>query len=124
MSEFFSTVLTENEQMRYASVFDYRTISVNGCIIWTGQQKRGYGIHEFRFRGKKIKIAAHRLKYFLVNDCKVLHKHDNISHLCHNKLCVKIDHLSKEPQNINNQRQICKNNGNCNLHYGFPKCLL
>ena len=27
------------------------------------------------------------------------------SHLCHNKTCVKIDHLSNEPQSINNARE-------------------
>ena len=31
----------------------------------------------------------------------------DISHLCHNKLCVRGEHLSAEPHAVNNARQKC-----------------
>lgn len=124
MSNFFESQLTEVERNKFTAIFETKTTNENHCIVWTGQQKKGYGVYETRFRGKKIKILVHRLRYFISNNCQKLRKDMNISHLCHNKLCVKISHLCLEPQSINNKRQICKNNGECSFHYGYPKCLI
>ena len=68
MSNFFECTLTEIEKNKFSAVFDTKTRNENSCIVWTGQQKKGYGIFETRFRGKKIKIAAHRLSYFVANN--------------------------------------------------------
>ena len=47
------------------------------------------------------------------------------SHLCHNKLCVNIDHLSLEPHSVNTQRRACVTNGRC-IGHGAPykNCIL
>jgi ribosomal protein S16 len=156
-------------------------ITVGNCHIWNGQQLKGYGIFEFRFRKHKIKLRVHRLQMYIHNGCRaidtVMKKIDtrnrrnairaqtrrykfsryiarrnkgnrtlkqnslfnclrvhrlqmyihngcraidtvqHVSHLCHNKLCVRIEHLSLETAQINNNRQICKNNGECTGHY-------
>ncbi len=51
-----------------------------------------------------------------------------ISHLCHRSLCCNIDHLSAEPQHINNTRQTCYSNGICFKHtfgdVSYPDCIL
>lgn len=124
MSDFFKCQLTQIEKNKLYSVFETKTIYVSGCLIWTGQQKKGYGVYETRFRGKKIKMFAHRLSYFIHDNFNLMDHKLNVSHVCHNELCVRKDHLSLEPQSINNRRKICKNNAECLLHYGYPKCLL
>lgn len=58
----------------------------DNCWEWKGgTDVHGYGI--FYFNSKSIK--AHRVSYFLTHNTlpEVIH------HLCHNKLCVRIDHL-------------------------------
>ena len=96
----------------------------SGCIIWTGMcTSDGYGLLRKMFRGKRIKVKVHRLVYFLAAK-HALSVGMHVSHLCHNKLCINIQHLSYEPQTINNNRLICKNAGECSLHYGYPRCQL
>ena len=42
--------------------------------------------------------------------------HLHISHICHNSLCINPLHLSAEPPDVNNNKQLCKN--------GVPKVCL
>jgi hypothetical protein len=46
------------------------------------------------------------------------------SHLCHNILCVNVDHLILLPHSVNNNRQCCKSYGNCIGHGDFPSCMI
>jgi uncharacterized protein YutD len=54
------------------SLGDYTKITVGNCHIWNGQQLKGYGIFEFRFRKHKIKLRVHRLQMYIHNGCRVL----------------------------------------------------
>jgi hypothetical protein len=47
-----------------------------------------------------------------------------ISHLCHNSLCVNPAHLCLEPHHVNQHRSTCVGRGHCYSHPGFPDCLL
>lgn len=49
----------------------------------------------------------------------------HISHICHQSLCINPLHLSAEPPDVNNNRQLCKNMVPkvCLKHAGFPDCL-
>ena len=124
MSKFFENKPTLREICRISKLLDNKIEIGEHCNIWTGQQRGGYGILEIRFRGNKIKLGVHRVKYFFHNNCEPMTKEQHVSHLCHNKLCVKIEHLSLEPASINNNRQICKNEGECTGHYGYARCML
>lgn len=126
MSSVFHIKLTGAEIHRITSNIKKKIHNESDfCHNWTGQQTRkGYGQFEFRLRGKKFKVSIHRLIYYLKNNCINLPTNLHVSHLCHNKLCIKIEHLSLEPARVNNSRQVCKNDGNCTGHYGFANCIL
>jgi len=48
-----------------------------------------------------------------------------VSHLCHERRCVRPDHLEIETMQINNERNNCVYRGRCeSRHIGFPPCLL
>ena len=60
----------------------------------------------------------------LSNKDIVLTESKNVPHLCHNRCCVKLEHLSYEPHSINNQRLVCKNESEfCGLH-GNGHCFI
>lgn len=46
------------------------------------------------------------------------------SHLCHNSLCVNVNHISLEHHFINNNKQYCLNSNLCYGHVGFRNCML
>lgn len=127
MADIFHSHLTDTE-IQHINQNLSKKINISDeqeCHIWTGQRRnKGYGLHELRFRGRKIKVTVHRLIYYIHYKCVNIPPHLHISHLCHNKLCVRVEHLSLEPPNINNKRQICKNEGQCTGHYGFANCIL
>lgn len=115
-----------------AKLVEKSVIHHNGeCIIWTGYSRDGgrgifYGEIKASYpeiNQKLRKIPVHRLAYFLkhpehygrVGDC---------SHLCHNSLCIKAEHMSLEPHYINNNRQVCSNIKKCQGHAPYQDCLL
>ena len=108
------------------------------CKMWEGATSKNgtYGI--LRNPLQKLPeqpqtISVHRLVYLLYNvkdyPSYILPHFDDagktlhVSHLCHNTLCVNIDHLRLELQSINNERESCYKQGHCiGLHR--PPCLL
>ena len=60
----------------------------------------------------------------LSNKDIVLTESKDVPHLCHNRCCVQLEHLSYEPHSINNQRLVCKNESEfCDLH-GNGHCFI
>ena len=54
-----------------------------------------------------------------------LHKHlyigdTDISHLCHNALCIRVDHLSREPHEPMNERIKGASHDKCKSHGAYP----
>ena len=56
-----------------------------------------------------------------------------VSHLCHNKKCTNITHLSYEPKSVNSSRELCKFGKSYCIthevndlggHRKFPNCLI
>jgi len=87
-----------------------------GCIIWQGGVHRatGYGrLRRCKLFEKTCDLYAHRVAYMLkcnsvslplVNDAgKCL----EVSHLCHNKLCMEPNHLIVETKGENTARKSC-----------------
>ena len=112
--------------------------NTHGCIIWTGATSNAgrYGRMRNPFKNlinQPSTMSVHRLVYLLHNinifsdkkipnfgvDGEVLH----VSHICHNSLCVNIDHLILEPQKTNNEREACNAQKHC-LGTHLPICLL
>ena len=120
----FSTRFSETEVQYCNRVIRRHTLITENCYVWKGSKDRdGYGMIQFQFRGKRVKVRAHRLVYYIRSgfiDLKNLH----VSHLCHNKSCINFEHLSLEPHDTNNKRKTCILNGECIGHCGYRSCIL
>ena len=100
------------------------------CMLWTGTKKKGtsYGVICCFWQGKFRTFSVHRLVFVFHNG---LHIDDitqsgmDVSHLCHNTLCVNPQHLSYEPHQTNTVRRACISAGTCTGHFGLhAACLL
>jgi Zinc-binding loop region of homing endonuclease len=103
-----------------------------GCIHWTGAvDSSGYGKKRLVWPDGKISyVGAHRLAYMVkyhltyatIPKKGVGVEILNVSHLCHNRLCINTDHLTLETHSVNQSREHCKMQGQCTkLH--MPHCL-
>lgn len=101
--------------------------SSNGqCVLWPRKpQKHGYGTVKYKcpMSGQWRCITAHRLAFMVLNRQMDLRDKD-ISHLCHNCLCVRNEHLSAEPHEVNNERQKWVNRSTCCGHGEYLDCLV
>ena len=77
------------------------TESKNGeCVLWARKvQKTGYGAVKYKWKC----TTAHRLS-FIVGTKHLYIGDRDVSHLCHNALCIRLDHLSTEPHELNCER--------------------
>ena len=84
------------------------------CHLWQGRLDAcGYGEIRLMFRGRRISLKAHRAVFAMSQpDVYLMSPNDDVSHLCFNKNCVKLNHLSLEPHSVNNKRLPCKNDSN------------
>lgn len=104
-------------------------LAPNGqCQIWakaTTKTKVKYGAIFVKFGCKSFTTTAHRLSYVVHNRITFDDiKHLDVSHLCHNSLCVNPIHLTLEPHPVNNNRIHCVSLGHCLGHDRYPQCLL
>lgn len=124
---FFTNIqnLTENEDYRLSKQFEKHIVVTDTCHIWQGRTDTyGYGEVRIQFRGARVCLKAHRVIFALSNKDIVLTESKDVSHLCHNRCCVKLEHLSYEPHSINNQRLVCRNEGECFGHHGYSHCFI
>ena len=107
-----------------------RGVASNACVQWNGAiSKNGYGfVHLNLPNKKKLHTTAHRVAFMLNQKIFEIPKKDSdgnilhVSHLCHNTTCVNAEHLSLEPQQLNQERKMCVKSGCCLGH--SPACLL
>ena len=124
---FFKTMadLTVIEKERLTKELNKFERVDSGCKVWKGGTSRnGYGELRITIRGKRIRLKAHRAVYALAHRTLTMTDTMDVSHVCHNKLCVNLEHLSYEPHSVNNNRMVCKNDGECYGHHGFMDCIL
>lgn len=70
----------------------------NGCWIWTGSMRSGYGA--FKINGRTL--GAHRVSYEIHNG-KISKSDIVVMHTCDNKKCVNPRHLKLGDQSDNVQ---------------------
>ena len=117
--------------MKYRrKINDNSVLAGNGsCILWSGYRRRMkggsvYGEVRAKLPGMASKkYGVHRLQYILYH-LDDLNPKGDVSHLCHNSVCVSLDHLSLEDSSINKNRQICLAQGRCQGHGDFRNCML
>lgn len=69
-------------------------------------------------------VLVHRLVFYnQYNSLVTWNPHWQVSHLCHNKLCISTAHLNLEPAQVNICRRICQRHGQCIHHIRQPDCL-
>jgi hypothetical protein len=95
-SAFFRSPLSlETAQSLQKSLTDKSVACGGECVVWTGPTDvHGYGILRVTVHGKRLKLHIHRLAYFLVKRPTQLISEVHVSHLCHKKLCMNVNHLS------------------------------
>lgn len=115
--EFPGFVLSENDE----------------CMLYNGGSRttEGYGRMRYTVPGENVEreTSAHRMaKMVEMRDLNAGNELD-ASHLCHNKICVRPEHIHFENTLINNARRACVNRGQCSRHPSrngefFPDCML
>ena len=112
------------------------------CQLWTGLKKNeGYGRLKKSINGYLHDLLVHNVVWMATQN-PIQTVSPQLSHLCHNKLCVNYTHIVAEPQSVNNQRKECNKAelgskkyckyGNSHYNeladgtkvYGFRPCLL
>ena len=150
MAELIKSISNDSRRQLNEQVEEYYkdqsiTTDVNGCHIWqlnlssnTRRNSSRYGLINIKIEDKVNKttcwrrLGAHIVVYFLRTSQVPLKGVTDISHLCHNSLCVNFDHLNREPHSINIQRYTsqCKTTKICLGHTDeksgdvFPKCII
>lgn len=95
----------------------------NGCKLW--RTESDYPKMRVKFPGKGEKTYyVHRLVVMISLKVKILPDDFEVSHLCHNKSCCNLEHLSLEPHYVNGKRMQCKTQSKCQGHDEYPNCLL
>ena len=130
MSIVYRTILELEGIEKFRELIFLYTINHNNdlfsmCTLWNGPVNRdGYGFVTVTFRGCRKILTAHRLAYYISHSSHYLIPNMHVSHLCHNKLCVNLQHLSYESDSVNKKREICKHEGECKGHRGHRRCIL
>ena len=115
-----------------------RLFGRKGCLVWQlnqeGGRRQGYGKIRAKFPNdtKSKYYYVHRLAYMISHNVleipNVAGRTEHVSHLCHTTLCCNPQHLSLEPQVINNERQHCYAENNCFGHHWegniYGNCIL
>jgi hypothetical protein len=85
-----------------------------GCMFWNGAVSKGYGIQKLTLPDHtQIVRTAHRILYMCHIKSIDIDKKMDVSHLCHQKLCININHLHLEPHDTNMSRRECQIAGHC-----------
>ena len=101
------------------------------CLLWTGCLKKtkgrggDYGRMNVLVPGchSRTRMSVHRLAYIVHTKNLTISQQYDVSHLCHNSLCVNFDHLSLEPHSVNNARKTCRKQKACTGHGPHPECM-
>ena len=93
-------------------------------IIWIPPPNKVTGYPELRlppslakrFKMFSAKNPGHML-YAFENGRIIKQSNHDMSHLCHNRICINPKHLVYEPRWVNNARKTCVKEGQCNGHH-------
>lgn len=124
MSSFFLNPLSHVQVTKINKKLVTKIVKTDNCHTWTGETTSdGYGVIRLSVATNvRKRVKVHRLIYFIAHS-QPLPPHLHVSHLCHNKICCNLKHLSLEPAGINNQRNTCRTDKHCFGHNTFKNCI-
>ena len=111
-----------------AAQIEFTGVTPRGCLVRLDNQQSRYVQTSCAFPGQPSTVHyAHRLVYMLGRRWTSIPVYLDVvmgvSHLCHEPRCVRFDHLTLEPKEINGDRVHCKNQGVCTGTH-LPACIL
>jgi hypothetical protein len=98
------------------------------CRVWNGATANGYGRQRAVLPGGKVQtFGAHRCAYIIKSGSITIPTQQGkqnleVSHLCHNKLCINQEHLVLETQAVNASRNRCALLKHCTQRHS-PRCV-
>lgn len=102
----------------YQSKISHNTVpgASKGCLEWAGGTSgNGYPYMKIDVDGNGVKqvIGVHRVVMMCHLSKTEFSDGLQVSHMCHNRRCVNINHLSLEPDFVNAGRNRCRTAGTC-----------
>ena len=102
----------------YQSKISQNTVpgASKGCLEWAGGTSgNGYPYMKIDVDGNGVKqvIGVHRVVVMCHQSKTEFSDGLQVSHMCHNRRCVNINHLSLEPDFVNAGRNRCRTAGTC-----------
>ena len=98
-----------------------------GCLITQKPINRGdtYPRVYFSYNKRKFHPNLHAFIFKVTNNIAphTSFEGQEVSHLCHNKMCINIDHIRLEPKKINLDRMKCNAHKHCFRHDTYEKCM-
>ena len=107
----------------------FHQAGVGNCLIFQGKIRPsdGYCYLTYTYFGKVSSCTVAKAQWlFKKKKCPIqdIPAGYEISHLCHNKNCIQIEHLQLEPKSVNMSRKMCVSGRQCIGHGQYPPCLL
>lgn len=105
----------------------FRQAGRGNCLIFQGKirPKDGYCYLSYTYNGHTTSCTVAKAQWLVKNrKCPlrdIPYKYE-VSHLCHNKNCIKKEHLTLEPGRENLRRKMCISGGQCIGHGQYPQC--
>jgi len=112
--------------IRKASCLKEPWIDINDCALWGGSEdasKYPYMYVTLPGRIPSSKISVPRLVHFIHKPDDRYGEPGDVSHRCHQKLCINWTHLTYESHSKNLMRNSCKKQGRCLGHHGGKPCI-
>lgn len=96
--------------------FKARTVRVGECLVWEGSSSLGYGYITVRGKG----LRAHR--YAWEREHGPIPEGMQVDHICHNTLCVNVEHLrlATPPQNARHRSGSNETNSSSGVRNVYP----
>jgi hypothetical protein len=120
------TDLPEAKTNGYLLTVDRRSAPHGHCRLWSeGVAGSGYPNMRLTVPGRpSIQYGVHQIVFSLNSGMPLNMPNYEVSHLCHQKLCVSFEHLSYEPKFVNVKRNACFTKQECDGHVPYPACVL